>query len=161
MQFHEILTHPHIFKFSNRYRVTPKLSELYQSYIQERMRGGNKGFKRTSIVYKLLDHIRLENRKLPTKSSSGKFILNRPTARASDTNPQKIQFYEVFRFLCAMGKSTETDYPRHEDDYLAEDDEPTIKDLLEKHDNVKRLCDVRKLCEYAREERVTRLKYLL
>ena len=43
-------------------------------------------------------------------------------------------FYDVFKFLSSLTP-----------DYL-------IRDLVSKHGNVKKLCDVRKLCEYAEKE---------
>ena len=46
----------------------------------------------------------------------------------------RISFYDVFKFLSSLTP-----------DYR-------IRDLVLMHENVKKLCDVRKLCEYAEKE---------
>jgi len=114
----------YIFKFANRYRVTPKINELYQDYLTEKRTGR---YKRTSKVRKLMDHISLDQkgRKFPPRM-----------IQTRDLNPisTKLSFYDVFKFLSSLTP-----------DYR-------IKDLVVMHGNVKKLCDVRKLCEYAEKE---------
>ena len=121
-------------------------SNPLKDYITEKRTGR---FKRTSKVRKLMDHISLDQkgRKFPPRMMQTRDLNPistklRPGSPPYETFPGGVDiflgilksFYDVFKFLSSLTP-----------DYR-------IRDLVLLHENVKKLCDVRKLCEYAEKE---------
>ena len=121
-----------IFQYSNRYAVTPKLQHLYRAFIQEKM-NGNPYSK--SVVMPFLDAIRLD-KKVP----GGRCI--RSFKRNLEFSEGRPSFYDVFRFLCSLSSP----------DLTQEDEDRRLRDVLLEHSNVRKLCDIKKLVEFATRE---------
>lgn len=154
-----------IFKYSNRYRTTEKLNNLYQSFISK------------STIYEESEAAELMRSSEPYS--------HEPRWRR-ESNPSKvtpkITFHDIFRFLCALGDRPKLrrrhltsiipesdspelynspdsndsvsgstmieDYPTDTSDD-EDDDHPTLADVLRFHQSIVERCDVRKLIRHA------------